>query len=311
MRRKREAPALVAHKARGTATDRFTRYDNLLMAAVTCLLVLTPLVPSEATVHEGIAAPLNLLWTLALIAWASLLVLRPDPDVKSGWTVLAAAALVGWHTLSGLVAIHSAIGRQALNMTWQMVSYAIAAFLLRQLLRTPAQCRALVVVMIALASLEAVQGTYEYFVSKPAALAQFHKNPEQTYQELGAVTATQRDHLRWRIESIEPLATFALTNSLAGLLAPWLIALLGIALTLIENRCSAGALAGAIFFAAVIGGCLLLTKSRTAVLATGAGVVLLALYGRSTGWRIGWRVPLTVALVAVVIGLGVVPAGGP
>jgi len=310
MRRKREAPALVAHKARVTATDRFARYDNLLLAAVTCLLVLTPLVPSEATVYEGIAAPLNLLWTLALIAWTSLLVLRPDPEVKFGWTAIAAAALVGWHALSGLVAIQSANGRQALNMTWQMLSYAIAAFLLRQLLRTPVQCRALVVVMIALASLEAVQGTYEYFVSKPAALVQFHKNPEQTYQELGAVTATQREHLRWRIESIEPMATFALTNSLAGLLAPWLIALLGIALTLLETRTSSRAFAGAIVIAAVIIGCLLLTKSRTAVLATGVGVVLLVLYGRSTGWRIGWRVPLIGALIAVVVGLSVVAVGG-
>lgn len=310
MRRKREAPALVAHKARETTTDRFARYDKVLLAAVTCLLVLTPLVPSEATVHEGIAALLNLLWTLALIAWAALLVLRPDPEIKFGWTALAAAALVGWHTLSGLVAIHSANGRQALNMTWQMLSYAIAAFLLRQLLRTPEQCRALVVVMIALASLEAVQGTYEYFISKPAALVQFHKNPEQTYQELGAVTATQREHLLWRIESIEPMATFALTNSLAGLLAPWLIALLGIVLTLFETRANARALAGTIVFAAVIGGCLLLTKSRTAVLATGAGVVLLALYGRSTGWRVGWRAPLIGALVAVIVGLSVVAVGG-
>ncbi|MCI0360617.1 MAG: O-antigen ligase family protein, partial [Planctomycetaceae bacterium] len=299
-----------AQKSQATAADRFAGYDNLLLAAVTCLLVVTPLIPSEATVHEGIAAPLNLLWTLALIAWAALLVLRPDPQVKFGWTELAAAALVGWHTLSGVAAVYAANGRQALNMTWQMLSYATAAFLLRQLLRTPAQCRALVVVMIALASLEAVQGYYEYFISKPAALVQFHKNPEQAYQELGAVTQSQREHLRWRIENIEPIVTFALTNSLAGLLAPWLIALMGIALSLLETRSSPRALAGAIVFTAVILGCLLLTKSRTAVLATAAGIVLLALYGRSTGWRIGWRVPLIVALIAVVIGLGVVAVGG-
>jgi O-Antigen ligase len=310
MRRKREAHARPASQPHETAADRFVRYDDLLLAAVTCLLVVTPLVPSEATVHEGTAAPLNLLWLLALFAWAALLALRPNPQVKFGWTGACAAAFVGWHTLSGIVAIYSANGRQAFNMTWQMLSYAIAAFLLRQLLRTPAHCRALIVVMIAVASLEAVQGYYEYFISKPAVIAEFHKNPEQTYQELGTVTQSQREHLRWRIENTEPMATFALTNSLAGLLAPWLIALVGIIVTLLESRANWRLLGGALLFVAVIGGCLLLTKSRTAILATGAGIVLLGLYGRSTGWRIGWRIPLAATLVAVVIGLAVVAVGG-
>jgi tetratricopeptide (TPR) repeat protein len=53
-----------------------------------------------------------------------------------------------------------------------------------------------------------------------------------------------------------------------------------------------------------------LTKSRTAVLAVGAGVVLLVVYGRTGGWRIGWKLPLAAALVAVVIGLGAVAVGG-
>src|SRR5262245_43818602 len=108
MRRKREAPASIGHNVRETATERFARYDNLLLGAITCLLVLTPLLPSEATVHEGIEAPLNLLWTFVLIAWAALLVLRPNPQIKFGWTAIAAAAFVGWHTLSGIVAVFTA-----------------------------------------------------------------------------------------------------------------------------------------------------------------------------------------------------------
>src|SRR4030095_167888 len=182
MRRKREARAsqMVDRPIprRGqSAAGRFALYDHALLAVVTALVVATPLVPSEATVHEGSAAPLNLLWMLALFAWAALLVLRSDPQVKFGWTGAAAATLVGWHTLSGMIAAYSANGRHGPNMTWQMASYGVAAFMLRQLLRTPAQCRALVAVMIAVASLEAAQGYYEYFIGKPAASAAFKAAP--------------------------------------------------------------------------------------------------------------------------------------
>ncbi len=315
MRRKREAPAgHVPAKSAGRhgqpASDRFALVDQVLAATVTMLVVATPLIPSEATVHEGTAAPLNFLWTVVLFAWAAALVLRPDPQIKFGWTGIAAAALIGWHTLSGMVAVHSANGRQALNMTWQMLCYGVAAFLLRQLLRTPVQCRAIVAVMIAIASLEAAQGSYEYFLSKPAALAAFRANPEKAFRELNLVTPTQQEHFRWRVESKEPMATFALANSLAGLLAPWLIFLLGIVITFLEGRAPWRAVIGPLVIAAILGGCLLLTKSRTAVLAAGVGIVLLTVYGRSSGWRIGWRLPLAVVLAAVVIGLGVVAVGG-
>ena len=309
MRRKRAATAKPSRRDE-PAADRFALCDNVLLAAVIALVVATPLVPSESTAHEGTAAPLNLLWTLVLFGWAALLVFRPNPEVKFGWTGVAAAALVGWHTLSGMVAVYSANGRQALNMTWQMISYALAAFLLRQLLHTPRQYRALVAVMIAVASLEAVQGYYEYFISKPADVAAFRANPEAFYREQGLVTPSQQEHFRWRVESKEPDGTFALANSLAGLLAPWLVALLGIVVTLLEGRANWRTLVGPLIIAAILGGCLFLTKSRTAVLAAATGIVLLALYGRTSGWRIGWRMPLSAGLAVVVIGLGVVAVGG-
>jgi tetratricopeptide (TPR) repeat protein len=310
MRRKREAPAKPDRRPQPPAADSYQRLDDWLLGGVVALLVATPLVPSESTVHEGSAAALNLLWMLVLFAWAALVVLRPDPQIKFGWTGVAAAALVGWHTLSALTAGMAGNGRQALNMLWQMICYACAAFLLRQLLKSPAQCRALVAILIAVAALESAQGYYEYFVSKPALLAEFEKNPEKAYAEQGVTTQSQREHLRWRIESVEPLGTFALANSLAGLLAPWLVALLGIALTTFESRGDKRLLIGTLVVAAAIAGCLLLTKSRTAILAVGVGIALLALYGRSSGWRIGWKLPVAAALVVVLLGLGVVAVGG-
>jgi len=301
MRRKREAHGKHAPRARETPADHFARWDELLLAVVTCLLVATPLVPSEATAHEGTAAPLNLLWTLALFCWAALLVLRPDPQVNFGWTSVAAAALVGWHTLSGIVAVYSANGRQALNMSWQMLSYAIAAFLLRQLLRTPAQCRALLVVMIAVASLEAVQGYYEYFISKPAALAEFKKHSEQTYQELGAVTQSQREHLRWRIENPEPMATFALTNSLAGLLAPLLIALFGIWLTIFDRWDWLRLLAGVGVAVALVAGYFYLTNDDKALRLAPGLIVLIAISMAALGGRDWLRPRIGVVVVSALV----------
>jgi hypothetical protein len=307
-RHERQNKSRAARAARAAAP--YVWLDQVLLAATAGLLVATPLIPSEATVHQGTGAPLNLLWLLVLFAWAAGQVLRPDPRVKFGWTGVAAAALIGWHTLSALTAGMHGNGRQALNVLWQFVSYATAAFLLRQLLHTPLQCRALVVVVVALASVEATHGYYEYFISKPADLAQFERNPEIYYQQAGADTPAERQQFRWRVESVEPLGTFGLTNSLAGLLAPWLVAVLGIGLSLAPRRDRWLPLAGATLVAVLLAVCLLLTKSRTGILATGVGIVLLLLYGRTGGWRLNWKIPAVGAAVLVMLGLGAVAIGG-
>lgn len=311
MPRKRES------KRDPAAPDRFGLLDAGLLAAAAALCVATPLIPSEATVRDGVAGPLNLLWLLVLLAWAAGQALRPavlrtetQSQIIFGWTGAAAAAFIGWHTLSGLTAGLQGNGRQALNVLWQFIAYGIAAFLLRQLLRSSVQCRALVVVMIALAATQATHGYYQYFVTQPADRARFESNPEAFYNEHSLVTEAQREQLRWRVESVEPLATFGLTNSLAGLIAPWLVALLGIGVSLIGLKGQLRAAIGVACLAIVIGGCLLLTKSRTGILATGVGVLLLAIYGRSGGWQFGWKIPAAIAGVAVVLGLVAVGVGG-
>jgi hypothetical protein len=305
MRRKRDSQADPP-----AASERFAWLDASLLAAVTALGVATPLIPSEATVRDGVNGPLVLLWLLVLCAWAAGQALRPNPKILFGWTGTLAAALIGWHTLAGLVAGMQGNGRQALNVIWQFIAYGVAAFLLRQLLRSPFQCRAFVVVMIALAAAQATHGYYQYFVTQPANRAHFEANPEAAYREHGLTTDAQKQQLRWRVESVEPLATFGLTNSLAGLLAPWLVALLGIGLSLVGQKIQTRAAIGVVFLAVLIGGCLLLTKSRTGILATGVGIVLLAIYGRSGGWRFGWKIPAAIAGVAVVLGLAAVRVGG-
>ena len=308
-RRKREpAPKSVADLP--ATADRSDVASGLLLAGATALLVATPLIPSESTIHEGTGAPLNMLWLLLLFAWAALLVLRPGDRITFGWTGICAAALIGWHSLSALTAGLAGNGRQALNMLWQFAAYGVAALLFRQLLRSPQAQRAIVAVMIGLASLQATQGFYQYFVSQPQMLAEFAANPQSAYEEAAAVTEAQRQQLRWRLESKEPLGTFALTNSLAGLLAPALIVVLGIGLTLFGREGSWLLRVAVILLAALLAGCLLLTKSRTGLLAAGGGVALLALYGRSGRWQLNWKIPAAVAAAAVVLALLAVAVGG-
>lgn len=283
-----------------------------LLASVAALLVATPLVYSEGTVMFGAAAALHVAWLLVLVGW-TLAKLWQGGDLRIGATGIAAAALIGLHTLSALVMGSQGNFRHALNILWQWIAYGTAAFLIRQLARSQPQCRALVVIMIGLAAVEATHGYYEYFVLTPARLAAFRENPEKVYDEMGVSRdpeSADRKLAQWRLESIEPLGTFALTNSLAGFLAPWLIAVIGIALASFWRPELRTTTVTAAVIAIAIAGCLLLTKSRTAVLATILGIGLLAMYGRPRGWRIDWRLPAAAAGALLVLGLVAVAVKG-
>lgn len=283
-----------------------------LLASVAALVVATPLVYSEGTVMFGAAAALHVAWLLVLVGW-TLAKLWQGGDLQIGATGIAALALISLHTLSALVMGSQGNLRHALNILWQWIAYGTAAFLIRQLVRSQLQCRALVVIMIGLAAVEATHGYYEYFVLTPARLAAFRENPEKVYDEMGVSRdpeSADRKLAQWRLESVEPLGTFALTNSLAGFLTPWLIVGLGIGLAQFWSPVARSTLMATAVVAIAITGCLLLTKSRTAVLATVVGIGLLAMYARPRGWRINWKLPAAAAGVLLVLGLIAVAVKG-
>ena len=260
----------------------------------------------------GAAAVLHVAWLLVLVGWA-LAKLWQGGDLRIGATGIAAAALISLHTLSALMMGSQGNFRHALNILWQWIAYGTAAFLIRQLVRSQLQCRALVVIMVGLAAVEATHGYYEYFVLTPARLSAFRENPEKVYDEMGVSRdpeSADRKLAQWRLESVEPLGTFALTNSLAGFLAPWLIAVIGIALASFWRPELRPTIVAAGVIAIAIAGCLLLTKSRTAVQATILGIGLLAMNGRPRGWRIDWKLPAAAAGILLVLGLVAVAVKG-
>src|SRR5439155_25938448 len=169
--------------------------------------------------------------------------------------------------------------------------------------------------MLWLATLLASLGLYQYFYSMPRLRRDYERDPQTILQANGVPTdadSSQRKLFEDRLRSVEPLGTFALTNSLAGVRGPWLLAALAIGLANFWNGQQRRSLAALAVAAAVLAICLALTKSRTAYLAVSAGLVLAGLYGRraSSAWRFGWRIPAGAAGAAIVIGLIAVVFGG-
>lgn len=263
------------------------KLPGLVLAGVTALLVLSTLIPSEAVVMGGFA-PIQLLWTAALAAWSVVLLLGQQRRIVWDASLTCFGLAMGWVVLSA--ALCDGNQRQAWNVAWQWISYFSAVFLLRQQVTTARRSRALLAVMLALAAALAGQAFYQYFVSQPIQQAEFRRNPERFMGEMGVFDppgSPRWQHAENRILSREPLATFSLTNSLAGFLAPWLLATAGVGLAWfgrlrLEAKESArqakseplwnwAPLAGTLVVGCMLAYCLLLTKSRTGMLAVAAG----------------------------------------
>jgi O-antigen ligase len=334
---------LAAAAAAGTerAGDRWRPW---LLGAMAALWVARPLDASQSAV-AGDGLPMVMLWIALAVVWLLGTIARRSWALRFGWPDAAVAVLVGLYALSGLWAVFHGSPRPAINMLWEWVGFGLAFFMARQLMAGPQETRAVMAVMVALAVALAGYGFYQYFREMPATRAEYRLNPDQALRNAGlwyAPGSRERGLFEQRLASPEPPATFALTNSLAAFLAPWLIVTLGIAwrrsfltppvfqvagndtsptreqgpqqgpsLTLrasvdrlVSNRQRYVALALAVPIAA----CLALTRSRSSLIAAGVGLVLLYLANRSSIRRIGWRLPAAVGgavLLAAVIAASV------
>ncbi|HEY2414287.1 MAG TPA: O-antigen ligase family protein [Pirellulaceae bacterium] len=306
-------------RQRQPAQDGEIRWAAVLRAIVlsggVALLVIAAMVPSEAAVSGGTYAPLAAGWCLLLVIYAASLCLDERPEIRVGWTEFTGLALVGWHSLAAMVSLGHTNGRQTLNAHWLILGYGLTALLLRQTIRTTKEAKSLVAAMIWLATLLASLGLYQYFYSAPLRRTEYERDPEK-FLEAEQIPTDKDSPLRQqfenRIRSVEPLATFGLTNSLAGVLAPWLIGVLAIGYACFRSGGQWRTVIAMLLIAAILAACLLLTKSRTAYLATIAGVVLLALFGgrRSRSSWLNWQIPAGLAAATVVLGLAAVFFGG-
>ena len=320
--RDKHAPAAAAApphpfaKGSAKALPWTERLRSVLPVVAIALVVASTLIPSEGAIREGTYAGLATGWCMLLVVWAALALHDPGTKLQLGWTEIVGGIFVAWHSLAAIAWLGSGNDRQSLNALWLMIGYGLTVFMLRQVVTSARRARVLVATLLWLAAVLAATGYVQYFVTMPAVRAEYERDPDRLLIDRGISTdpdSPERQLFENRLRSVEPLATFALTNSLAGFLAPWLIGALAVGLAAMPGPGLRRTLIGSAIGAALLAGCLLLTKSRTAVLAVGGGLALLAAYGTRYGWAvrwIGWKVPGMIAAAALVIGLAVVGAGG-
>jgi len=281
---------------------------NLVGTGIAFLAVATPLASSEGSPQRGAELWLAVAWCLLLVLWGATALMKPKLEVRWSWTETCLAGFLIWLAISTWFVAGEGNLRAAFNSFWDYAQLLIAYFLIRQWVVTDSQRHAMLSAMICLAVFASSYAVYQYLVEMPAQRAAYHANPEQFLIENG-IDPTPGNPVRslfeGRLESTEPTATFTLTNSLAGFLVPWML----LSLAWLRNSFSAptnwkriGGLAVAIV---LVGVCLLLTKSRTAWLATLFGITLLGLYGTSIGRRVSWLIPaagLTIFLGLFMLG---------
>jgi len=328
-----------------------------LLGAAVALYVARPLFPSEGSSAQGDGLPLVMLWLALGVFWLLGAIGRRGFRVRFGAVDAAVLLLVAWHSVAAVWAAVRVTPRAPVNVLWEWVGLGMGFFLLRQLLLTRREARAAVALMVALAVGLSGYGMYQYAYEMPQTRARYEADPDRALREAGLwypPGSPQRQQFEARLESPEPLATFALTNSLAGVLAPWLVVLVGIGVgggvrppgespindavggdssrrpkaagrpthgprsavrpvgdwsRLLQGWLVNGWVAvglGGLTIAA----CLVLTKSRSAYVATALGLATVLFLAGRQRFRFGWKWPVAAAVaIAVLVGAAVATGG--
>lgn len=290
-----------------SASDR-----NLLQCAVaavvSALLVCRLLTPTEAAMY-GETLWIAQMWLVALLLWG-VASWRECPRLRFDGLDAVVWLLVGGQVVAALVVVAtSGDKRSAINMIWEWIALGLTFFLVRQTVRTGAECRTLMLVLLATAvslsglglsqhfggaadvirEVEALQSRWERLQREgrpedPVRAAEWDaeaRRLEWEWMDLG-IPANPGERILWEkrlTKSREPFAMFALTNTLAGLLMTSLVLLLAGLFEAVRRREPWRRVAAGMVACGVVGYCLLLTKSRTAYvgLLVGMGVWLLCL----------------------------------
>ncbi len=293
-----------------TSGELAERLRPWLLAAATALWVARPLFPSEAAATYGDGLPVVMLWLVLAACWAAGAVASRRFSLRFGPVDAVAGLLVGLVALASLWAARHASPRPAVNMLWEWTGLGLGFFLTRQLLGGPRQTRAMIAAMIGLAAALSGYGLYQRAVEMPRSEAEYRADPERAMRAAGvwAPPGSPRwQHFEDRVKNREPIATFALTNSLAAMLTPWLVLAAGIAMSCPSLRKAAPSVACAL----VIAACLVLTESRSSFVAVLAGLALAWLVRSGKRMGLGWKLPAAIALAAVILVAGAWAVGLP
>lgn len=249
--------------------------------------------PAEAAA-QGDTLWIAGLWFVCGIAWAVSLTLRVSPRLRFDWLDGAVALWVGGQVASALVVILTAgEKRMAANMAWEWLALGVIWVVLRHGIVRPAVRHAFLRATIVTGVVLAGYGLYQHYVEHPQLVAEYGP----LFDRLKTATGSDADAIKRKLaqnsvptegpaqilfekrlrDSREPLGLFALANTFGGALAVCLLLALGELLEACRRKARLRDLAPLIVAAALIGWCLLLTKSRTAWIGSACGVVVLLL----------------------------------
>ena len=272
--------------------DRQTRCRHVLQMMLIALLASTAFLTGDGlSVSEGMTSWLVLGFIGLGSLWAVYQLKFPEVRYRLSWPAFLLSITVAVMFVSVYHSLGAGDYRAALNHWWQWVAFAVGFTLIIQLLDSARVNRAVVAVMLAVAVSISCIGIYDSLVRIPEIRSEyFQGNAQQRIallQDAGInetrVGSPGRYHFESRIQSPEPYVTFALTNSLAGFLAPWFTLLILSTLSQQDIMQSQGQLGKLLLLASVLAFCLVLTKSRSACCAVGLSVLIGA--GLFKGYR--------------------------
>ncbi|MBQ3454379.1 MAG: O-antigen ligase family protein, partial [Thermoguttaceae bacterium] len=269
---------------------------GILFGLIALLWVVCLVLAPEGSVRGGDLLTENLGWLLAALSLGVVFLFRPRGfSGADGWMALfALLSLLSWGALvRGDTGNRFYAACQSGTILLLPASYFVLRYFPRREAGPVPLIKLLGIFLLALFFAQSLFAVYCYRVRDPALRAQYHADPEKMLADNSLVIPAgtpQRELFENRLNSVEPLGTFGLTNTLAGFLVPTLVFLVTLFL---EGLCRLIALwrvnseegrgkrrDGLIDLlvlapALVIGGyALFLTKSRTGVLALFCGALL-------------------------------------
>lgn len=295
---------------------------HVLLGSLACLLTINQLVPCDST---SVEMGRNVVATV--LAWLLLILLQlPQyqsagrrPRLGSTLWMFIGLLLIQLASVVVLITTEEGHGRYGINVFWQWTGFAIVFYSILQLARSPSECRALIAIMIALAAASSVFGIYQFSYSIPATLHQYETTSEAGKQQIlsekvgidGTPGSPARTLYENRLRSTEPFGTFALANSLAGFLTPWIIITVGLLFSSRRQVSSGSKITIALGLTTLILlVAILLTKSRSAYIAVAVGIIAVVYLGfrrRAMSWReVGLSAVAIVLIVVSLIGIGAI-----
>ncbi len=187
------------------------------------------------------------------------------------------AVSITWNLLPG----NGGAPRPGLNMLSVWLALGAAWFLFRQTLERPETRNAALRLILAVVLAEAATGLHQQFVEFPQILHDFRTNPVATVA--AADPSLEQGTPDWdrfvkRLETMTPMGTYPLSNSLGGLLAVGFVLMLGVYFSKPSVNSSkpvpswrkilGGALLAVVLF------CFVLTKCRSGFVAVAVGLAL-------------------------------------